>query len=94
MIVIQPQPYGSAPSHFPMMNEPSQLHTTSWDTASRRTHGSALGGEPGAGWDDPPRVLGGGDSRSAGGLRQMRTARDFTIVGEENIEDENRNALV
>jgi hypothetical protein len=84
MIVIQPQPYTPAPSQFPMINESSQLYTT--------------------GWDDPTRVVGGGDSRrahgSAGGgepaasWRQMRPARDFTIVGEEEFEDENRNALV
>ena len=43
------------------------------------------------GWDAGSRRDRG---EAAAGLRQMRTARDFTIVGEEEFEDENRNALV
>lgn len=49
-----------------------------------------------AGWDAASRPAYG---RAAGGdlaanWRQMRPARDFTIVGEEEFEDEDRNALV
>lgn len=49
-----------------------------------------------AGWDAASRRA---HSRAAGGepatcWRQMRPARDFTIIGEEEFEDENRNALV
>ena len=67
-----------------------------WDAASRRAHSGAAGGEPVAGWAAASCRA---HSRASGcepatSWRQMRQARDFTIIGEEEFEDENRNALV
>lgn len=58
MIVIQPppSPYAPMPGQFPLMNQASQLNTTSW--------------------------------------QQTRPMRDFTIVGEEEFSDEDRNVVV
>ena len=56
MIVIQPPAYAPMAGQFPLMNQASQLNTTSW--------------------------------------QQTRPVRDFTIVGEEEFADEDRNVVV